>query len=95
MLYPLLSAVMILMLVNVVVATPYVYISNYGNPGTVSVINTDTNNVTATTIVVDYPFGVAVMPDGTKVYVTNYNSNNVSLINSWHSCVHLWEVGDY
>jgi len=48
---------------------------------TVSVIDTDTNNVTATVYVGDEPFGVAVSPDGTKVYVTS-NSNNVSVIDT-------------
>ena len=29
-----------------------------------------------------YPDGVAVTPDGTKVYVTNYGSNTVSVIDT-------------
>ncbi len=37
----------------------------------VSVIDTATNNVTATVHVGIYPTGVAVSPDGTKVYVAN------------------------
>jgi YVTN family beta-propeller protein len=44
----------------------------------VSVIATATNTVTATIPVGDFPFGVAVTPDGSKVYVTN--SNSVSVI---------------
>ena len=36
---------------------------------TVSVIDTATNTVTATVPVGSYPIGVAVTPDGTKVYV--------------------------
>ncbi len=38
---------------------------------TVSVIDTATNNVTATVTVGSGPYGVAVTPDGTKVYVAN------------------------
>jgi YVTN family beta-propeller protein len=47
---------------------------NLGN-NTVSVINTTTNKVTATVDVGINPEGVAVTPDGKKVYVTNaYNT---------------------
>ena len=49
---------------------------------TVSVIDTATNNVTATVTVGNNPFGVAVTPDGTKVYVANRVSNNVSVIDT-------------
>jgi YVTN family beta-propeller protein len=47
---------------------------------TVSVIATATNTVTATIPVGTYPYGVAVTPDGGKVYVANFGSNNVSVI---------------
>ncbi|MGQ0445312.1 MAG: hypothetical protein ACT4O2_09360 [Beijerinckiaceae bacterium] len=44
-------------------------------------IDTATNKVVGTPIPVgDGPFGVAVTPDGTKVYVTNFLSNTVSVI---------------
>jgi YVTN family beta-propeller protein len=49
-------------------------------PGTVSVIDTATNTVTATIPVGSAPGGVAVTPDGTKVYVANAFSNTVSVI---------------
>ena len=49
---------------------------------TVSVIDTATNNVTATVNVECGPIGVAVSPDGTKVYVTNAYSNTVSVIDT-------------
>ena len=57
---------------------------NYGYSGTVSVIDTARNEVTAT---VDMgqkysPCGVAVTPDGTKVYVTNRDINGVSVIDT-------------
>jgi YVTN family beta-propeller protein len=43
-----------------------------GMPNTVSVIDTATNTVTATIPVEGQPaFGIAVTPDGSKVYVTN------------------------
>ena len=49
---------------------------------TVSVIDTATNTVTATVNVGSDPVGVAVNPDGTKVYVTNSDGNNVSVIDT-------------
>ncbi len=51
-----------------------------GGPGTVSVIDTASNNVTATIGVGSHPSKVAVSPDGTKAYVTNAESNTVSVI---------------
>ena len=59
----------------------YVYVANYGS-GTVSVINTATNNVTATVTVGSNPNGVAVNPNGNYAYVTNYGSGSVSVINT-------------
>jgi YVTN family beta-propeller protein len=47
---------------------PYAYIANYGD-GRVSVIDTQTNTVTATIDVGGNPYGIAVTPDGSKVYV--------------------------
>jgi DNA-binding beta-propeller fold protein YncE len=46
----------------------------------VSVIATATNTLNATIPVGGGPFGVAVSPDGSKVYVANTVSNNVSVI---------------
>ena len=47
------------------------YITNPGD-NTVSVIDTATNTVVGSPIPVgSFPFGVAVTPDGSKVYVTN------------------------
>ncbi len=53
-------------------APSYAFITNL-NSNTVSVINTGNNTVTATVPVGKSPYGVAVSPDGTKVYVTNAN----------------------
>ncbi len=50
----------------------YAFITNI-NSNTVSVINTENNNLTATVPVGINPLGVAVSPDGNKVYVTNAN----------------------
>src|ERR1700730_5117395 len=46
------------------------YITNAGS-NNVSVIDTATNTVTATITVGSVPVGVAISPDGTRVYVTN------------------------
>jgi len=67
-----------------------VYVANTNYPlegggrftGTVSVIDTTTNNVTAVVEVGASPSGIAVNPTGTKVYVANYVSNNISVINT-------------
>src|SRR5262249_14199987 len=56
-----------------------VYVTNE-NSGTVSVIATPSNMVTATIRVGTNPFGVAVSPDGSKVYVANGGSGTVSVI---------------
>ena len=55
------------------------YITNSGD-GTVSVIDTASNTVIATSRVGNGPNGVAVTPDGAKVYVANRGSRTVSVI---------------
>ena len=75
----LVSAAMILMLLSTAGAAPFAYITNI-NDNTVSVIDTATNNITATVTVGSYPFGVAAT--GSNVYVTNYYSGTVSVINT-------------
>ena len=58
-----------------------VYVTNeFSN--NVSVIDTETNTVTATVKVRIWPYGIAVSPDGTKVYVTNLGNNKVSVIDT-------------
>ncbi|MGB8900929.1 MAG: hypothetical protein WCC90_17550 [Methylocella sp.] len=47
---------------------------------TVSVIARPGNAVVKTIPVGTFPHGVAVTPDGTNVYVANYNDNTVSVI---------------
>jgi YVTN family beta-propeller protein len=56
------------------------YITNNTSPGTVSVIDTTTNAVTGTIAVGSFPFGVAVSPDGSSLYVANARSGTVSVI---------------
>ena len=58
-----------------------VYVANSGS-NTVSVIDTDTNAVTATVPVDNAPQEVAINPTGTKAYVTNFGSNTVSVIDT-------------
>ena len=54
-----------------------VYVVNSGEEpdyqGTVSVIDTATNTITATVPVGINPYGGAISPDGTNVYVVNAN----------------------
>ena len=49
---------------------------------TVSVIDTATNTVVKTVAVGDNPVGVAVHPDGSRVYVANEYSHTVSVIDT-------------
>lgn len=57
------------------------YVVNQG-PDTVSVIDTDTQSVTATISVGVNPILVAVSPDGGTVYVTNNGGSSVSVIDA-------------
>jgi YVTN family beta-propeller protein len=50
--------------------------------GTVSVIDTASNTVVKTIVVGLHPTGMALSPDGTRVYVTNANSDTVSVIDT-------------
>lgn len=63
-----------------------VYISNNVS-GTVSVINTSSNAVTATITVGSDPEGVLVSRDGNNVYVANEASGTVSVINTLSNIV--------
>ena len=87
------SIAMILMLVSIAGAAPYAYVPNSGD-GTVSVIDTSTNTVTATVHVGSYPTGVSVNPAGKTVYVTNTLSDTVSVIDtSTHNVTSTVAVG--
>ena len=82
------STAMILMLTSIAGAAPFAYITNTNNVdggNTVSVIDTATNNITAT-VKGAGGLGVAVSPDGQNIYVTNSGFSNsggtVSVINT-------------
>ena len=53
---------MILVLVSIAGAAPFAYVALTGTPTTFTVIDTATNNVTATVNVGDTPEGVAITP---------------------------------
>ena len=58
----------------------YAYIAK--DDGTVKVVNLETDSIVSTIQAGVYLRGVCVSPDGTKVYVTDYYSNNVIVINT-------------
>ena len=62
-------------------AEPFAYITNYTG-SSVSVIDTATNTVVDTISPVGGPWGVAVSPDGTRVYTANYDVGTVSVIDT-------------
>ncbi len=68
----LVSTALVLMQVSIIDAAPFAYMTCSDFGGTVYVIDTATNNVTAIVPVGLNPCGVAVTPDGTKVYVANW-----------------------
>lgn len=57
------------------------------NHGTVTVIDTATNKVTATVPVGADSYGIAISPDGRQVYVANSGSANVTVISTSTSTV--------
>ena len=74
------TAVALLMLVSIAEAAPFAYITDdYSN---VTVVDTATNTVTSIIPVGQYPNGIVVTSDGTKVYVTNCGSNDISVIDT-------------
>ena len=76
-------ALVFLMLVNIAGAAPFAYITSWGEgSGILSVIDTATDNVTATVPVGIWPYTVAVNPAGTKAYVVNAGSRTVSVIDT-------------
>jgi len=64
---------------------PFAYVANFNGTlgNSISVIDTATNTVVGDPIPVgDNPIDVAVSPDGTTVYVSNFDSGNVSVIDA-------------
>ncbi len=57
-------------------AAPFVYVGNHKSHN-VSVIDTATDTVTTTIEGVYRPHGVAITPDGTRAYVTNYGYGQI------------------
>lgn len=66
----------------------HVYVTNDGD-GTVSVIDTATNAVSATITVGSVPLGVAITPNGLTAYVTNVGDGTVSIIDTATNTVTL------
>lgn len=59
--------------------SPKVYVTNNLTLGSVSVVNV-ADGAVSTISIGDHPIGVAITPDGTKAYVANTGSDNVSVI---------------
>jgi YVTN family beta-propeller protein len=71
------------------VATPIqsrAYVTSAGT-NTLKIVDLATNAVIESIPLNNYPFEIAVSPDGTRAYVTNIGSNNVSVINTASSRV--------
>ncbi len=63
--------------------TQFAYIANNNASGSITILNTITNQTLPNTISPNNdPVGVAVSPDGSRVYVTNYGSGTVSVIST-------------
>lgn len=69
-----------------VAAAPFAYVSNLRG-GSVSVVDTATNAVSATIPTDDSPYGVATDPSGTRVFVSDVGSNQVSVIDTTTNAV--------
>jgi YVTN family beta-propeller protein len=77
------TSLTILMLMDVTGAAPFAYVTSLGvDTGTVFVIDTATDNVTAVVPVGGWPAGVSVNPTGTKVYVATGLDPTVSVIDT-------------
>ena len=65
-----------------ILGAPSAYVTNAGD-GSVSVIDTTTNAVTATILGVgNNPRGIALSPNGAAIYVTNFDDNTVAEIDA-------------
>ena len=85
-LFTILWILVILALVSPSQAAIYAYVSNSFD-NTVSVIRTSDSTVISTVAVGDWPYGVAVSPDGEYVYVSNSGDDTVSVIRTCDSTV--------
>jgi YVTN family beta-propeller protein len=74
-----LNLALALFCVRAVYAAPRAFVPNYGD-GTVSVIDTATDQVIATLPVQNGPSGVAVDPSETRAYIVNSDSQSISVI---------------
>jgi len=59
-----------------------VYVTRSGGGDRLAVIDTSSNTVTASIPVGNLPDGIGILPDGTKVYVPNFVSSDVSVIST-------------
>ena len=72
----------------------YLYIASGNDSNTVLLVDTTTHTVTQQIAVGSNPTAVAISPDGSRVYATNYNDNTVSVIDtSTNSVVTTIPVG--
>ena len=62
-------------------AAPIAYASNEGS-GSVSVIDTATDKVTATFNVGGKPRGIALAPDGKRLYLSDQDNNSVLIVDA-------------
>ncbi len=84
------TVLVLLLLVNTAGAAPFAYVSgitlssNGLNTGVISVIDTATNKITTNVTIDDHlePWGIAVSPDGSKVYIANMVQENVYVIDA-------------
>ena len=60
-------------------AAPFAYVPNEGS-GTVSVVDTGTDRVTSTITTGGKPRGIAISPDGKKLYVSEQVANGLAII---------------
>ena len=79
--YWLCSSLGMLMLPSFANSAPFAYIANRDDD-TVSVIDTVTDKVVSTIAVGDYPHGLAVTPNGERIFVANRSAGTVSVIDA-------------
>ncbi len=93
------TALAILILIGVAGAAPFAYVTSIGiDTGTVFVIDTATNNLTAVVPIEGWAGEAAINPAGTKVYVTDSSgfSTTVSVIDTKTNTVEtVVDVGGY